>query len=197
MPARRVGHRQIPSDDFIRLDINNDATALFFLAPTTGRIRLAQGGDPLGAAIDGAQAIKVAAVIRRKLRNKLRSPQGGEAMIRVVYGKARKPRIDEQEFLVGKFLRNLRSESAAADSATVRHLVNLNIASYVCRTGKVARVMLARRIKLCRHSRDVAEFPDIHRGPNREPSAADGHAHRFVERTKVRVDDAGIGAEDD
>src|SRR4051812_36504146 len=122
MPARRMRHRQIASDDFIRLDIDQDATTLFVLAPSAGGVRLAKSGDPLWPAVDNAEAIKVAAVVGRELGDELWSPDRGEAVIRV-------ERRETGEASVNKHDR----------IADVRQLVNLNIARDVSGAGKIAR----------------------------------------------------------
>ena len=57
--------------------------------------------------------------------------------------------------------------------------------------------MLVRRFELGRHGRHVAKLPDVDRRADRQPPAADGHAHRLVERAEVRVDHAAVGPHDD
>jgi len=57
--------------------------------------------------------------------------------------------------------------------------------------------VLPGRIKLRGNGGNVAEFPDINSSADRKAAGGDGHAHRLVERAEVRVDDSGVGAEDD
>ncbi len=144
------------------------------------RISLAEGGNPFGSAIDDAQAIEVAAVVGGELRDELRAPDGGEAMVGVVSGEAGEACVDEADVV-----------------ADIRHFMNLDVAGYVSGAGEVAGIVLAGRVELCGDSRNVAEFPDVDRGANREATGGDRHAHRFVECAEMRVDDAGVGAEDD
>jgi hypothetical protein len=75
--------------------------------------------------------------------------------------------------------------------------VNLNIARHVGGARKVTGIVLPWRIELRGNGGNVAEFPDVDGGADREAAGGDGHAHRFVERAEVRVDDTGVGAEDD
>ena len=61
-------HRQIAGDDFVRVDVDENAAALFVFAPAAGRVGFAECGDPFWPAIDNAQAVEMAAVVRRELR---------------------------------------------------------------------------------------------------------------------------------
>ena len=78
MPARRMGHRQIAGDDFVRVDVDQDAAALFVFAPAAGRVGFAERRDPLWLAVDDAEAVEMAAVVRRELRDELRPPDGAK-----------------------------------------------------------------------------------------------------------------------
>ena len=166
----------------MRLDVDEDAAALLVLAPAARCVGFAERGDPSRLAVHEAEAVEMAAVVGRELRDELRPPHGREAVIGIVRRQAGEPRVDEPQSRI---------------AWTIRHFVNLHVARHVGRARQVAGVVLAGRIELGGDGGHVAKLPHVDGRADRQPPAADGHAHRLVERAEVRVDDAAVGADDD
>ena len=121
----------------------------------------------------------MAPVIGRELCDELGAPHGSKTVVRIMRSEAREASVDEQDI-----------------AANIRHLVNLNIARDMCRAREITGIVLAGRIQLGGDGRDVTEFPNVDSSADREAAGGDGHAHWFVERAEMCVDDAGIGAKD-
>src|SRR5829696_1465989 len=124
MPARRMRHREIAGYDFVGIDIDKYAAALFVFAPAARSVSLAKCSDPFGTSLDNAEPIEMAAIVWRKLRDELGPPDWREAVVRIVRRQTGETRVNKPKFVVAKCLRNLVSEFRR-NSATVRHLMNL------------------------------------------------------------------------
>src|SRR5436190_332550 len=70
-------------------------------APPAGRVRLPEGGDVPGPAVDHAQAVEVAAILGDEGRDERRPPPGDEAVLGAERRQAREPRADEPQFVAG------------------------------------------------------------------------------------------------
>ena len=73
------------------------------------------------------------------------------------------------------------------------HLVNLHVAGDVAGARQEAGVMLAGRVELAGHGRNVVELQDFQGRADGQPLAVAGQAHRLVEAAEVRIDDAPVG----
>ena len=77
VPPRRMGHRQPAGNDFVRLDVDENAAASFILAQPADRIGFAEGRDPSSPAVHNSKAVEVATIVRRQLRNKSSAARPG------------------------------------------------------------------------------------------------------------------------
>ena len=82
-------------------------------------------------------------------------------------------------------------------ATAVGHFMNQDVAGDVAGTGQIAGVVRSLRLQPGRHVGDVAIFPDLDGGSDGQPGAAigKGQPHRCLEGAKMRVDGAGLLAD--
>src|SRR6185436_13435499 len=100
MPARRVRHGKSAEQDFIALDIHQDAAFGFVFTPARERIGFSQCGDVLGTTIDDGETIQMTAVFRSQRADKSRAPARMETMLGVERAETTEAGVDQPELVV-------------------------------------------------------------------------------------------------
>ncbi len=180
VPARRVRHRQAARDHLVGGHVDEDAAVALVLAPALRLVGLAQRGQVARLAALHRQAVEVAAVLRRVVRDEARPPARHEAGFRIQRAQAGEQRVHEPQVAV----------------LVPGHLVDVDRAGDVAAPRQVHRVVARRVLQALGHRRHVAEFGDLDRRAQRQPLAIGGHAHRPVEGAEVRVDRGAVGPQD-
>ena len=156
-------HGQPTEQDFIALDVHQDATPGLVRAPTAGRVGLAQRGDVFGAAVDHREAVEVTAILGCQGADERRAPARIKTMLRVERAEATEAGVDDPQLVV----------------AIPGQLVDVDVAGDMDAARQIAGVVLARRLQLLRHRRHVAILPDGVRATDGQPGWVGDDAHRL------------------
>ena len=93
-------HRQLLGDNLVRLDVDDDAAVGAAVAPAVDHVRPAYRGRELRQSIDHRQAVHVAAILARQLRDEIRFPNGLEAVGDTRFAYAAVGGVDENHLAV-------------------------------------------------------------------------------------------------
>ena len=179
MPPRRVRHRQAAEQHLAGLDLDQDAAVLLVLPPAARRVGLAQGGDEGRPALDQAQPVQVAAVLRGQLGDERRPPARHEAVDPVERAQAGEARVDEPEPV----------PCPRPSRGSGRRRCNGR------RRGRKQASCRPSGAEPAGDGRGVVVFPDLQRRADGQPVAVAGQAHRLAEAAEVRVQRAVVGPE--